>query len=777
VARCLGIGIVVALSVALAAQSPAPPQASDPRAPATISFLVAAPGGTLTASSVATDGFGNIYVGGYTTSTSQPPSPVPPIGRESWGRVQGFVAKFNPTGRPLWTTYIGGNDARPGRTESPSGDFIHDIAVDAAGQVSFVGRTFSTDLPVMNPFQHVAQAMTGTYRHDGLVGKLSADGQRFLYLSYFGGPDGESELQAVAVGPAGEAWVAGRSRARQLATHHDLTEPKTASGPVDQVFVLKLNPAGGVVWSTRMSGEQVSGFAVDSLGQPHIAATPGNFSEQLPYVAKLGFAGSRLHYQVSFQSSVDDLELLPDGMAVVSGSTDFNRNPRMNPWPDSWGRGNGFLRVLDAAGRTLTLNQLPPRLSAVHTALGSDGKITVVLSTSDSGVSTERPIVSFQAERSLYVSDDGAATWRALVGPTSVAPRNLLVDRAQGDVYIEDAGAAWRSPDLGDTWIKEAGGLRFLTFDPRNSAIRWGTDGVAEALYRRDADGTFSVVRRWVAANVEALAVSPHDGSIWVGSHNSGVETSADGGATWQTLDSGLPFSTRINRREFEVVSLAFDPEVAGLVYAAASNADNFGRRTGGVFVKRPNESRWVQLTADPPMQSDVRTVVVDPRDRRRVYAGTTNQGLIRSVDAGASWHIVLAAPPVSSIAFDPNRPGVMYAAADTIYRSLDAGATWIRADAGYRSSVSPRRIVVEPRQSRIIVAPDSFGDVPFAMQLSTDGGLSARGEYRRYWATYLEGRWRPADVAASAVGPAVVLLTRRNDSFNTEFAVVQIGR
>jgi hypothetical protein len=50
------------------------------------------------------------------------------------------------------------------------------------------------------------------------------------------------------------------------------TQFDVAGNDSNQTIVLRLNPAGGVVWSTRMSGTAVDGLAVDGTGQPHVAA-------------------------------------------------------------------------------------------------------------------------------------------------------------------------------------------------------------------------------------------------------------------------------------------------------------------------------------------------------------------------------------------------------------------------------------------------------------------------------------------------------------------------
>jgi photosystem II stability/assembly factor-like uncharacterized protein len=79
--------------------------------------------------------------------------------------------------------------------------------------------------------------------------------------------------------------------------------------------------------------------------------------------------------------------------------------------------------------------------------------------------------------------------------------------------------------------------------------------------------------------------------------------------------------------------------------------------------------------------------VAVDPTNPRRIYVGTFDEGLHRSLDAGETWAGVsagIAETRVMSVAFAPARSvdGVASVYAGTepsaIYRSEDDGATWI---------------------------------------------------------------------------------------------------
>jgi photosystem II stability/assembly factor-like uncharacterized protein len=89
-----------------------------------------------------------------------------------------------------------------------------------------------------------------------------------------------------------------------------------------------------------------------------------------------------------------------------------------------------------------------------------------------------------------------------------------------------------------------------------------------------------------------------------------------------------------------------------------------------------------------PLYGADIRSLAVDPRDPNLVLAGTSAGQVYRSGDGGATWADAGAALPlpgwvVGTLAFDPNRPGRVWAALWGIFgggfvvHSDDLGRTW----------------------------------------------------------------------------------------------------
>jgi hypothetical protein len=82
------------------------------------------------ASAVATDGAGNAFVTGFSSSTNWLSGGFDVSPNGGW---DAFVLKFSPTGTPLWGTYLGG-------TQNDRG---WDIAVSHSGSIAVAGDTAS----------------------------------------------------------------------------------------------------------------------------------------------------------------------------------------------------------------------------------------------------------------------------------------------------------------------------------------------------------------------------------------------------------------------------------------------------------------------------------------------------------------------------------------------------------------------------------------------------------------------------------------------------------
>jgi len=134
------------------------------------------------ATGIATDPQGNVYVTGVTTSSTFPVKN--PVQGSLAGKSDVFVAKYAASGKTLvYATYIGGrgNDSAAG------------IAVDTYGSAYLVGTTESADFPIRNGY---AKTLKGG--KDVFIAKLNSSGSGLAFSTFLGGT-GEEEGTALAV--------------------------------------------------------------------------------------------------------------------------------------------------------------------------------------------------------------------------------------------------------------------------------------------------------------------------------------------------------------------------------------------------------------------------------------------------------------------------------------------------------------------------------------------------------------------------------------------------
>jgi hypothetical protein len=245
-----------------------------------------------------------------------------------------YVAKLNADGTALvYATYIGGSGVpTEGYTTGPpvfipatatsnagwqmnvttlQGDIPAGIALDGAGNAYVAGTSASLDYPTTpGALQTTNRTMADPSRlgpgYQGFVTKLNPTGTALVYSTYLGGsgslwyalaPDESSfyvefsdTLTAIAVDPAGNAYVAGQSGSTDYpvtpgaiqATNPQAGGPAAgqSTGFYSSVFS-EFDPTGGLTYSTYFDGstaqinetDGAKGIAIDGSGSVYIDGT------------------------------------------------------------------------------------------------------------------------------------------------------------------------------------------------------------------------------------------------------------------------------------------------------------------------------------------------------------------------------------------------------------------------------------------------------------------------------------------------------------------------
>lgn len=299
---------------------------------------------------IAVNGAGEVYLAGYRYYASLPvKNAIQPEAVDVWDAV---VMKFNAAGTDVdFATYLGGN----------GDDAALGIALDGQGRVWVAGLTTSADFPVRN--QSFQPNLAGYA--SGFLARFSNDGSQLEYATYIGGAEGGSHAVGVAVTPAGEVVVAGRSNSSQLPVVNAFQSSNRGGS---DAFVVKFDSEGRIPsFFTYLGGDgHDSSIAVGVDGNGNIFVHGLTRSDNFPtqaafqsaragendfFVSKLNPSGTALIYSTYLGSSLDDatrgwpngfgsdetfldvggMSVSPSGRALICGTTYGGDYPLVHP--------------------------------------------------------------------------------------------------------------------------------------------------------------------------------------------------------------------------------------------------------------------------------------------------------------------------------------------------------------------------------------------------------------------------------------------------------------
>jgi len=230
--------------------------------------------------------------------------------------------------------------------------------------------------------------------------------------------------------------------------------------------------------------------------------------------------------------------------------------------------------------------------------------------------------------------------------------------------------------------------------------------------------GMPSYIGFWYA--VYCLSINPQNSlELYAGTSSStlnppgGVYRNTNGGADW--------WSCVLGTKILEVRTIAIDPKNPSTLYAGMSS----------VLKSEDGGSSWDECINGWTYPYVVYSIAIDPVDTDTIYAGTSNKGILKSTEAGASWiNASNGLPtwwgsedfcPVYCIVIDPLNPACLYAAlSEGVFKSVDGGNYWSLSREGL-PAIAILTLVVDPLNTAFVYAGTNGGGV----YRSTNGGMN----------------------------------------------------
>ncbi|MCG3164792.1 MAG: hypothetical protein POELPBGB_00551 [Bacteroidia bacterium] len=269
--------------------------------------------------SVSCDIWGNIYLTGWTESTSD----------FSWngfqntfgGEMDAFLVKFDSIGNRIWATYYGGAET----------DIGESLAIDGNGNVYLAGYTGSTSSIAFGGFHN----NYGGDDYDAFLAKFDSTGNR-LWATYYGG-GGVDMSRSVAIDALDNVYLGGVTMSNSAIASGGF---QNIYGGNRDVFLVKFDSLGNRLWATYYGGmleEDESGrVSIDINGNIYLAGmtyssdniASNGFQNNLTgienqFFVKFDSSGNRLCATYYGQNHEEDVYIALDllGNIYLSGST------------------------------------------------------------------------------------------------------------------------------------------------------------------------------------------------------------------------------------------------------------------------------------------------------------------------------------------------------------------------------------------------------------------------------------------------------------------------
>lgn len=271
------------------------------------------------------------------------------------------------------------------------------------------------------------------------------------------------------------------------------------------------------------------------------------------------------------------------------------------------------------------------------------------------------------------------------------------------------------------------GGLTTYVSPSPSGEVLVGTVAGVFRIHRTNPDKWEVSERTLDGCHIHCLMIEPSSSLLFAGAHKGSLYVSKDLGKTWEHRDHGMTAKDVycITRVEVEGrVKLYVGTEPARLF-----ESDDLGETWTDLPSLRsvPSASKWFF----PPLRIDahVKSVTIDPRNPRTIYACIEQGALLKSVDRGLTWqelhgfdddvHRVLIRPSDSNLLYMATRAGV--------YQSRDAGENWEQITTEAMGIGYPDPLFIHPEREDLMFVAGAGSRPPNWLKTHTADAKIAR--------------------------------------------------
>jgi photosystem II stability/assembly factor-like uncharacterized protein len=327
-------------------------------------------------------------------------------------------------------------------------------------------------------------------------------------------------------------------------------------------------------------------------------------------------------------------------------------------------------------------------------------------------------------------------------------PKTFYMGVASGGLFrTTDAGATWAAITDGKVPLGSTGCVAVADSDPNVIYLGTGSDGVrsnvstGRGVYKTSDGGqTWKFVGLYNAGQIGAVRIHPTNpdivwvsavGDVFKSNAERGVFKTTDGGQNWKKV---LFVSDTVGSMDVEL-----QPGNPNVVYAWMSHLERkpwtiiSGAREGGFYKSTDGGEHFTKITEGLPTEligkANLAVTAANPDRLYALIEAKPGGGLYVSNDAGQTWKLAnsqaaLVQRPFyyTSLGADPTNADVVYAGAESFFKSTDGGKTF----AIFRTPHGDNHdIWINPKDGQIMIQSNDGG-----ANVSTDGG--------RTWSTQM---------------------------------------